>query len=295
MDMNTVQQNRAVNPSYRHHTASSPSISYLDLPASAARRDAIPLLLLHGVGSSSETWGELTPLLDGRRVIAPDYRGHGASEAPPPPYEMDDFVSDTVRVLDELGTERVHVAGFSIGALFAERLALLHPERVCSLLLLNSIAARTPEQQERASARLSVIASTPPSEVAPKSAARWFTPEFITARPDLVQGEVNIVSGIAHAPYVASYSVLVENDLIDAVEAITHPTLIMTGEMDEGSTPMMSEALHGRIRGSRLVIVPGVKHYLHIERPKAISDELNDFLKAVEPITPSSELLADNS
>lgn len=280
--MNTVQQHQAVNPSFRSQTASSPRISYLDLPADAARKNDLPLLLLHGVGSSSETWGELLPLLDGRRTIAPDYRGHGASEAPPPPYVMDDFVADIVRLLDELEVRQVHVAGFSIGALFAERLALLHSSRVRSLLLLSSIAARTTEQRERASARLAVIASTEPREVAPQSAARWFTAEFIGRRPDLVQREVDIVSRVSHAPYAASYKVLVENDPIDAVAAITQPTLIMTGEMDEGSTPAMSQALHDRISGSRLVIVPGVKHYLHIERPEAISPELNDFLAAAD-------------
>jgi len=263
-------------------TRSAPHIAYIDQPAGEGAEGSDPVLLLHGVGSSSRTWGELLPLMGSRRFIAMDYRGHGASDAPTPPYVMDDFVDDAIRLLDELGVSRVHVIGFSIGALFAERLAIREPARVRSLLLLNSIANRSPEALERARARAAFIASTPPAEVAPKSAPRWFTPEFLTARPDLVAGEIAIVEKIAHAPYAAAYHVLVENDLIDEVKAIRCPTLIITGENDEGSTPAMSEALHQRIAGSRLTIVPGVKHYIHIERPEAIAAEWTRFVDEVE-------------
>jgi pimeloyl-ACP methyl ester carboxylesterase len=280
----SLQANQNKLSSFRRFSSSRPGISYLDIPARAGREEALPLLLLHGVGSSADTWSELLPLLDGRRVVAPDYRGHGASEIAPPPYAMDDFVDDAFRLLDEVKIETVHVAGFSIGALFAERMAILRPKRVATLVLLNSIAARTPEQKERATARHQLISSTPPAGLAAGSAVRWFTPAFREARPDLVRGEVDIVSAIAHAPYASSYGVLVENDLIDAVGAIACPTLIITGELDEGSTPAMSQALAARIAGSKLVIVPGVKHYIHIERPAAIASEMNAFLAVREPV-----------
>jgi len=279
----SLQANQKKLSSFRRFSSSRPGISYLDVPARAGREGALPLLLLHGVGSSSDTWSELLPLLDGRRVVAPDYRGHGASEIAPLPYAMDDFVDDAFRLLDELKIAAAHVAGFSIGALFAERMAILRPQRVATLVLLNSIADRTLAQRERAAARHQLIASTPPAELASGSAARWFTPAFREANPKPVGDEVGIVSAIAHAPYASSYGVLVENDLIDAVGAIECPTLIITGELDEGSTPAMSRALAERIAGSRLVIVPGVKHYIHIERPAAIASEVNAFLAAREP------------
>ena len=131
---------------------------------------------------------------------------------------------------------------------------------------------------------LALIASTPPSELAWKSAERWFTPPFLASGRPLVEREVAIVSGVSHAPYAASYAVLVENDLVDEVHAIGNPTLIITGELDEGSTPAMSTALHQRIRGSRLVIVPGVKHYIHIEQPKTLALEINGWLATIDPV-----------
>lgn len=279
----TSEKNNRLDP-FRRVSRSRPQIGFLDIPANGMQEAGrAPLLLLHGVGSAAATFAELIPLLDGRRIIAPDYRGHGASEAPPPPYVMDDFVADIVRLLDELGVAAVHVAGFSIGALFAERLAILAPERVASLILLNSIGARTPEQKERAAARLALIEATPPAELAWRSAERWFTPAFLERRRDLVAGEVEIVANVAHAPYAAAYRVLVENDLVDAVGVIACPALIITGELDEGSTPAMSEALHRQLAGSRLVVVPGVKHYIHIEQPATLAREINAFLAGIDP------------
>lgn len=269
-------------PLPRFRTRSTPHLSFIDKPAVASVKDADPVLLLHGVGSSTETWGELLPLLGDRRIIAADYRGHGASDAPPPPYVMDDFVDDAIRLLDELGVGRVHVIGFSIGALFAERLAIRESGRVRTLLLLNSIANRSAEELARARVRAAFIAANPPAEVAPKSAERWFTPPFRVARPDLVAREIGIVEKIAHTPYASAYEVLVENDLIGEVMWIRCPTLIVTGENDEGSTPAMSRALHERIAGSKLVIVPGVKHYIHVEQPEAIAAAWSRFVKEIE-------------
>ena len=66
------------------------------------------------------------------------------------------------------------------------------------------------------------------------------------------------------------------------MKSIRCPTLIITGENDEGSTPAMSQALHERITGSELVIVPVVKHYIHVERPEAIASEWSRFVENIE-------------
>jgi pimeloyl-ACP methyl ester carboxylesterase len=259
----------------RQYSSSRPTIAYV-------RRDGTGdevVLLLHGVGSSASTWLRLLPLIDERyRVIAPDYRGHGASEAPPVPYVLGDFVADIVRLLDELDLARVHVVGFSIGAIFGEALAIDHPDRVASLVLLNSIGGRTDAEAARALERLDVIRATPPAEGAPASAERWFTPAFRAEHPDDVAAEIAIVSSTAHVPYAASYEVLATTDLIDTVDEILAPVLLVTGEHDVGSTPRMSQAVHERIPGSELVVVDGLQHYLHVEAAEGIAGLVNDFL-----------------
>ena len=72
------------------------------------------LVLLHGLGATSAVWSRLTPLLAGRRWVAPDLRGHGASVAEPP-YGYGTQAADVAGLAVELAAERVTVLGHSFG------------------------------------------------------------------------------------------------------------------------------------------------------------------------------------
>lgn len=105
-----------------------------------ARGSGPPVLLVHGFSVSVEAnWaapGILDSLAARYRIIAPDLRGHGASDKPPRPDDYGlPFVEDLVRLLDHLGVERAHVVGYSMGAMIALRLLTLHPDRVISAVL----------------------------------------------------------------------------------------------------------------------------------------------------------------
>jgi pimeloyl-ACP methyl ester carboxylesterase len=260
-----------------HRSESSPHIAYRVREGSGGE----PVLLLHGVGSASPTWWRLAAELDDSlTLVMPDYRGHGESDVPEPPYVVEQFVGDAVRLLDELGLDRVHVVGFSIGALFGQALATRHPERVRSLVLLNSIGGRSPAERERALERLEVIRSGHPEEIARDSAERWFTPAFRDARPDVVASEVDLVSRTDHVGYAATYEVLATSDLIGEASALTCPVLLVTGENDRGSTPRMTAAIHERVPTSRAVVIEGQQHYLHLEVPEQIGSLIDDFIQS---------------
>jgi len=259
----------------KHRTTSAPRIAYrLHGPVGAPC-----VVLLHGVGSSSDTWDRLLPHLPaGFRYLTPDYRGHGASEAGELPYVLGDFVADYFRLIDELGIGAAHIVGFSIGAIFAQAITRAQPKRTLSLVLLNSIGGRTEAEQARALARLEVISTTPPVELAEGSLKRWFSPEFLAAQPAIADTERAIVAANVPAPYAAAYAVLATTDELHLAHEITAPTLVVTGEFDEGSTPEMSRKLSAAIAGSRLDIRPGLKHYLHIEEAEALGRLITDFL-----------------
>jgi pimeloyl-ACP methyl ester carboxylesterase len=116
-------------------------IAYVDIPAKGADRGE-PILLVHGFASSHVfNWvnpGWVRTLTEaGRRVVAFDNRGHGASEKlyAPEDYASDVMAEDARRLLDELGLERADVMGYSMGARIGAFLALAHPARVRSLIL----------------------------------------------------------------------------------------------------------------------------------------------------------------
>ena len=99
-----------------------------------------PLVLLHGLGGSIETWtstGILQKLAQDHRVIAFDLRGHGKSSKPHDPQSYGrEMGLDVVRLLDHLGIARAHVAGYSLGGMLLSQLITLHPDRVASASLI---------------------------------------------------------------------------------------------------------------------------------------------------------------
>lgn len=96
----------------------------------------MPLLLLHGLGCSSEVWKPALRCLaeDGcqRRVIAVDLPGYGRSKGPREAMGMEDLAAWAARFLDELGIDRAHLAGHSMGCQVALAMARIAPERVAS-------------------------------------------------------------------------------------------------------------------------------------------------------------------
>ena len=99
------------------------------------------VILLHGFPEFWYGWRkQIGPLAAaGFRVIAPDQRGYNTSSKPPEvrAYAVPQLVSDVIAVIDQLGKDRVHVVGHDWGAVVAWSVALLHPDRVARLAILN--------------------------------------------------------------------------------------------------------------------------------------------------------------
>jgi pimeloyl-ACP methyl ester carboxylesterase len=103
-----------------------------------AEPSAPPVVAIHGITSTSRTWLPIARALDDRAsLIALDLRGRGRSSTLPPPFGIDAHVRDVIAVLDHFGLDRAVIAGHSLGAYIAARLATLHPDRVDSLVLVD--------------------------------------------------------------------------------------------------------------------------------------------------------------
>src|SRR3712207_3347755 len=115
------------------------------------RGNGPPLILLHGFTGSSASWAHvIDDLTKGHRVIAIDLIGHGRSAAPRDPsrYAVESALDDLAEVVRQLGLERAHWLGYSMGGRLALGLALRHPSLVSSLTL-ESATAGIPHDDER--------------------------------------------------------------------------------------------------------------------------------------------------
>ena len=108
------------------------------------------LVLLHGYPLDHHLWDEVVPLLkDTFDLIIPDLRGFGKSTTVDTPYTMNDFASDLAGLLDQLGIQKVAVAGHSMGGYVALAFAQLYPERVSGLALVSSqVLADPPDRKD---------------------------------------------------------------------------------------------------------------------------------------------------
>jgi len=236
--------------------------------------------LLHGVGSHLQAWDSVVAALrDEFTLLRYDLRGHGKSGKPPGPYALDDYVADLAALLDAQSVDRTTLVGFSFGAMIAPAFTVRHPKRVHALGIVSAVAGRTPEQRAVMVKRADELAQGGATMTVSAAIERWFTPEFRARNPEIIERQIQRVLGNDSVGYAAAYRVFAESDVIDDLHKISCPTLVMTGEHDSGSTPEMARAIHKRIAGSHLVILPRYRHSLLIEATAEVVSQLRAFLK----------------
>src|SRR5689334_5058074 len=139
------------------------------------------LLFLNGSGSSIATSELLIKLFtDDFDVLVHDQRGLGESAVPPGPYEMADYATDAIALLDHVGWDRARVAGVSFGGMVAQELAVTAPDRIERLALL----CTSPGGAGGASYPLQELATMAPDEARAKGTQLLdtrFTPDWLAA------------------------------------------------------------------------------------------------------------------
>ncbi|WP_028755094.1 alpha/beta fold hydrolase [Rhizobium leucaenae] len=242
-----------------------------------------PLVCIHGVGSYLEAWSGVVELLkESFTVLTFDLRGHGHSSRVKGRYEIDDFVNEALALADKAGFSTFNLAGFSLGGLIAQRLALTHLGRLRKLVLLSTVAGRTPEERARVLERLAALRAGTPADHHNASLSRWLTEEFQEKNPEVIARLRQRDAENDPDCYAAAYRVLAETDFGGFLDQIRCPTLIATGEDDDGSNPRMARYMHERIPGSELSILPGLRHSILIEAPLIVADLMRRFLTARE-------------
>ena len=248
-----------------------------------------PLVLIHGVGLDHAMWDPVVEALaTDRRVVRYDLLGHGRSPDPAGSRSMDDFVEQCLAVMDDHVDRIPDLAGLSLGGLIALGLAARHPGRLGRLALLNTVFDRTPDQVRVVRARLARTEAEGRALVADLAIERWFASDWQAAHPEQVGAVRRCMLANDVAAYLKAYRVFVDGDSTMPVAAanVTARALVMTGELDPGSTPAMSEALASAVADGVARILPGLRHLPPLEAPEAVVAALLDFLDHRDQETP---------
>ena len=244
----------------------------------------MPLVLLHGLGSSADDWMLQLPAFAPHYLCVPlDLRGHGTSDKPPGRYSVALFAADVAALLDRLKLGPAHVLGISLGGLVAQQLAMDHAAVVRSLVLINTFPGLWPPPVEVFNTLLRRRGMLlHPRDMA---AAAAEVADALFPSPNLALlkewTERRIAANDPDA-YFRSTVAVVRFQPGRRLDRVRCPTLIIAGEADRVVPRVYQERLRYRLPHAQFVSIPDSGHASNIDRPDAVNEAVLTFLHAVD-------------
>jgi pimeloyl-ACP methyl ester carboxylesterase len=256
-----------------------------------------PILLCHATGFHARCWDQVVANLPGRQVYALDFRGHGLSDKPAPPYVWRNFGMDLIHVVEQLGLEQAIGVGHSKGGYAVTMAAAACPGAFRSLLLVDPViltpeayaAMSSPEAKHNHFASRRRNAWTSIDEMVDRFAGR---PPFASWQPEVLRdyatygllpdpdGEGLVLAcppEIEAATYAGSAG---GGQIYDDVAAVDVPVRVLRararGEMVEGAPIDMSGSptaadLASRFRRGEDVYLADHSHFIPMEDPALVA------------------------
>ena len=252
----------------------------IDINYELSGKQGAPVVMLsHSLASSMVMWNpQLESLESHFSVLRYDMRGHGDSDAPEGPYTLELLADDVIALLEALNFDTVHFVGLSIGGMIGQCLGLNHGDRLKSLTLCDTSAIMPDEAQPILQERIAAARENGMADQVDGTLERWFTPAYLKENSPEVEMIRQQIAATPLAGYIGCSEALRELNYLERLPAIKLPTLIMVGEEDPGTPVAASEAIHERIAGSQLVVLPAARHLSNIEQAEAFNAALMTFL-----------------
>ena len=232
------------------------------------------VLFMHGIGGNRSNWRrQLAAFAPTFSCAAWDARGYGASDDYDGELAFDDFVGDVLRVLDHIRVGRAHLVGLSMGGRIAMRTALLQPDRVATLTLVDThegFAAFSPEQRRAfvESRRAPLLAGKEPVDIAPGVARSLVGPH---ATPEQLQELVDSIAALHKVSYIKSLQATVAQVDVGDIAAIRAPVHFIVGADDPLTPPAMHQQMAAKLGGAPVSVLPRAGHLSNIENAEGFN------------------------
>jgi pimeloyl-ACP methyl ester carboxylesterase len=242
-----------------------------------------PLVLIHGAQSDRSVFGSLMPAFTERfRVLTFDQRGIGRSSKPDVPYSIAMIADDTAALMDDVGFDRAHVFGVSMGGMIGQELALRHPERVHTLIIGCSTAGgpNSIGLEDDASRAAYSTEDLSAAERARALASTIFTTGYLDAHPEVIAAltQSREQNPLEPAAFARRMEAAFAHDTFDRLPKIGCPTLVITGRDDAIIPWENSKLIAERLPDVRLVLLEPAGHGFWIEQKERTLEALFLFL-----------------
>jgi 3-oxoadipate enol-lactonase len=237
-----------------------------------------PLLFIHGVGSSMQSWQMQVPVFSAYyRVITFDLRGHGRSDKPLEPYNISMFAADTAELMKSLGLSSAHVVGFSLGGMVGFQLCLDAPDMVKSLVVVNSPVTgykQSLREGFESWKHFTRVQLTGIGKNRQPNGQQLFPKQVEDQGGQTLTERFGINNMLAQAN---SFWAILKGNLIDNLSLIDCPTLVIAS--DEDYVPVsIKSAYVSRIPRAEIVVIPNSRHAVPTEQSEKFNAVLLDFL-----------------
>jgi len=240
-----------------------------------------PVVLIHEMGGTMESWGRVAPLLASRRrVVRYDTRGAGFSEKIRGALKIDTMTEDLIALLDGLGIdETVSLAGTAVGGAIALHTAFRFPERVSAAVVTSPATSIPPANRDATLARVAKFEAEGLRTVFDGTAANGYPEELRTDRARFAGFRARWLANDPSS-FAAIYRMLADMDLSGELPSIKCPVLVIGGEFDRGRPPGVVEPIAKAIPGAKFKVLP-TGHYAGLQTPELIATEIGNFLNSV--------------
>jgi pimeloyl-ACP methyl ester carboxylesterase len=235
-------------------------------------------VFVHGFPLDHRMWlDQIDSLKNLRRCVAPDLRGSGGSDpVVSGALAMENIADDLARLIDGLGHSFADIVSLSMGGYAALALWERHPERVRSLVLMDTRSGADSDAG-RAGRRETAerVADEGVGALVAGLQQALLSPHAGLAARVRLRGMIEATS--AETVVAALEGMARRVDRTDMLSSITVPTLVMVGEDDGLTPPDVAEHMAQLIPGADLAVLPGAGHLPPIETPEAVNETLREF------------------
>lgn len=192
---------------------------------------------------------------------------------------MDAYVATIEDGFQEFGIANDAVLiGNGFGGTVALAFALAHPERIAKLLLSDAAAGFPPEGRQAFAAMAEKVAAAGLGSIAEIAAKRVFSPAYLAAHPEKIEERKAVLLAIEPKAFQAACKILQEADLTPLLHRLEVPTLVVCGELDQATPPVLNKAIADKVKGARYVELPGCGHCPPLEQPEQFLAAIKGFV-----------------
>jgi 3-oxoadipate enol-lactonase len=236
------------------------------------------LFLVHGLGATSNLWGGVVPTLARQfRVICPDLRGSGRSNRGASAITTDELCSDLLELADRLGIDKAHWIGHSYGSVIVQHLAVQQPPRTLSIGLIGPIQSASEPARAALTARAAKARAEGLAEIGNATVQVGTSADTKSHRPEVAAFVREMVMRQDPESYAMTCEAVARTPAA-AIEQISCPALVVTGDEDNTSPPPVAKAIADKLGGARFQILSRCGHWTPVERSGELTALLTNFL-----------------